>query len=43
MKHFSVIRIAGVGVVAAALAWLATGCETLDQLTELGTGVAVAG
>ena len=42
MKHFSVIRIAGVGVVAAALAWLATGCETLDQLTELGTGVAVA-
>ena len=42
MKHFSVIRIAGVGVVAASLAWLATGCETLDQLTELGTGVAVA-
>ena len=42
MKHFSASRIAGVGVVAASLAWLATGCETLDQLTELGTGVAVA-
>ena len=42
MKHFSAIRIAGAGVVAASLAWLAAGCETLDQLTELGTGVAVA-
>ena len=42
MKHFSAIRIAGAGVVAASLAWLATGCETIDQLTELGTGVAVA-
>ncbi len=42
MKPFSAFQILGVGIVAASLAWMVTGCETLDQLTELSTGIAVA-
>lgn len=40
-KHFAV-QTMSVGALALALGLLATGCETVNKLTELGTGIAVA-
>jgi hypothetical protein len=42
MKKYFAIQTIGVGAVALALAFLAAGCETVNKLTELGTGIAVA-
>ena len=42
MKQFSAIQGMGVVALAAALAWMMAGCQTVNKLTELGTGIAVA-
>lgn len=42
MKKYFAIHAMGAGAAALALALLATGCETVNKLTELGTGIAVA-
>lgn len=41
MKQNWITR-AGVGAVATALVWLAAGCESLNKVAEMGTGIAVA-
>ncbi|HAL92372.1 MAG TPA: peptidase M48 [Verrucomicrobia bacterium] len=42
MKNILKNKWIGTAALVAALAWLATGCDTVNQLTELGTGIAVA-
>ncbi len=42
MKRMKSIQWAGVAAMAGVAVWLAAGCETVNQLTELGTGIAVA-
>jgi len=42
MKNRTLIQGGILTLVAGALMWMTTGCETFNQLTELGTSIAVA-
>ncbi len=42
MKKWTLFHCALLTVAAGSLMWMMTGCETLDQLSELGTSIAVA-
>ncbi len=42
MKKRTLIQVGMLFIVAGSLLWMVTGCETLNQLTELGTSIAVA-
>ena len=42
MKQYMNTQWAGIAALALAAMWMTTGCETVNQLTELGTGIAVA-
>ena len=42
MKQIHFSKWVGIAALAAGAAWLAAGCEAVNQLTELGTNIAVA-
>ena len=42
MKKRTLIQVGMLFIVAGSLLWMTTGCETFNQLTELGTSIAVA-
>ncbi|HOU20783.1 MAG: M48 family metallopeptidase [Kiritimatiellae bacterium] len=42
MKSIFTIKGIGLAALLAPIVWLAAGCESMNQLAELGTGIAVA-